>query len=110
MSNIRELTIVFPSYNEARRLPGTIEEVRRFCEEHFGQWEMIVVDDGSADNTEDVVKFHPEVRYIKNEQNCGKGETVKRGMLAARLSNVLFSDVDLSTPIAEAIHARLLRP
>ena len=44
-----------------------------------------------------------DVRYLRNEVNRGKGETVKRGMLEAELDTVLFSDVDLSTPIEEAL-------
>jgi dolichyl-phosphate beta-glucosyltransferase len=101
--HFRQISIVFPSYNEGRRLSGTLDEVIAYCEREFDQWEVIVVDDGSTDNTAEVVKFRDEVRYICNEVNSGKGETVKRGMLAARLDPILFSDVDLSTPIAETI-------
>ncbi len=50
-----------------------------------------------------MVREFEEVRYLRNEVNRGKGETVKRGMLAAELDTVLFSDVDLSTPIEEAL-------
>ena len=97
----RQISIVLPSYNEARRLPGTLDELIAYCAREFDQWELIVVDDGSTDNTAEVVRFRDEVRYIRNEVNVGKGETVKRGVLASRLDPVLFSDVDLSTPIVE---------
>ena len=100
---MRELSIIFPSYNEAARLPGTLAHVLEFCSQELDRFELIVVDDGSADNTEAVVGEFKDVRYLRNEVNRGKGETVKRGMLAAELDTVLFSDVDLSTPIEEAL-------
>ena len=100
---MRELSIVFPSYNEAERLPDTLARVSRFCREKLDRYELIVVDDGSADDTEVVVREFSDVRYLRNEVNRGKGETVKRGMLEAELDTVLFSDVDLSTPIEEAL-------
>ena len=100
---MRELSIVFPAYNEAERLPDTLARVSRFCREKLDRYELIVVDDGSADGTEAVVREFADVRYLRNEVNRGKGETVKRGMLEAELDTVLFSDVDLSTPIEEAL-------
>ena len=100
---MRQLSIVFPSYNEAARLGETLAIVSRFCRSELDRYELIVVDDGSSDDTEAVVRGFEEVRYLRNEVNRGKGETVKRGMLAAELDTVLFSDVDLSTPIEEAL-------
>ena len=84
-------------------MPGTLAQVLEFCSQELDRFELIVVDDGSADNTEAVVGEFKDVRYLRNEVNRGKGETVKRGMLAAELDTVLFSDVDLSTPIEEAL-------
>ena len=100
---MRQLSIVFPSYNEAARLGEALASVSCFCRAELDRYELIVVDDGSADDTEAVVREFEEVRYLRNEVNRGKGETVKRGMLAAELDTVLFSDVDLSTPIEEAL-------
>ena len=99
---MKKLSLIFPAYNEASRLPSTLAEVIAFCREELDEYEIIVVDDGSSDDTEAAVRFHPEVRYLPNGRNLGKGESVKKGMLAATLDVVLFSDVDLSTPIAEA--------
>lgn len=100
---MRELSIVFPSYNEAARLPGTLARVLDFCRAELDRFELIVVDDGSTDDTEAVVGEFKDVRYLRNEVNRGKGETVKRGMLAAELDTILFSDVDLSTPVEESL-------
>ncbi len=100
---MRSVSIVLPSYNEAKRLPATLDEVSTFCEREFDEWEVIVVDDGSTDATADVVRFHEHVKYLRNERNLGKGRSVRNGMLAARNATVLFSDVDLSTPIEESL-------
>jgi len=102
-SRSRQISIVLPCFNEARRLPGTLDEVIEFCRREFEQFEIIVVDDGSSDDTLRAAQFRDEVRTIANGVNRGKGEAVRRGMLAARLDPVLFSDADLSTPIAEAM-------
>src|SRR5207237_6373538 len=68
--------------------------------------EVIVVDDGSKDRTGDVANsFRKEMdrlRVVRNEENCGKGYSVRYGMREARGRIVLFTDADLSAPIEEA--------
>lgn len=64
-------------------------------------YEVLVVDDGSADETSAVARRYPEVRVLRQEPNQGKGAAVRRGMLESRGAWVLFSDADLSTPIDE---------
>jgi len=104
------LSIVVPAYNEARRLartlPGVIEYATRLGESA----EIIVVDDGSTDGTADVAaalaRPGDPVVVIRSSPNRGKGAAVRRGMLAARFDHVLFTDVDLSTPIEDAAKLR----
>lgn len=99
-----KISIVVPAYNEGHRLPSTIETLRSFCERRYEDWEIIVVDDGSTDNTRAVLEsLSPEIRGLHNAVNRGKGFSVKRGMAAAKLDPVLFTDADLSTPIEEVI-------
>ena len=104
------LSVVVPAYNEARRLPGTLARVIEYASRLDESVEIIVVDDGSTDGTGDVAASVEQasglVTVVRSDRNRGKGAAVRRGMLAARLGHVLFTDVDLSTPIEEASKLR----
>jgi glycosyltransferase involved in cell wall biosynthesis len=98
-----DLSIIIPAYNESARIRSTLEEVIAFAERELKEWEIIVVDDGSVDDTQALVRGLSRVKYLRNEKNSGKGWSVRRGIFASRLDPVLFSDADLSTPIVEAL-------
>lgn len=104
MSNPPFLSIVIPAYNEERRLPATIQQVIRYLDGQPWTWEVLIVDDGSTDQTvaqaEALVADQPHARVICNPHR-GKGYTVRTGMLQARGEYVLFSDADLAVPIEE---------
>lgn len=101
------LSIVIPAYNEAVRLATTLRTVVDYLRENWPDGELIVVDDGSSDNTaalarqtfEDAGSLRTSV--ISYKSNLGKGRAVRLGLLAARGDVTLFSDADLSTPITE---------
>lgn len=99
-------SIVIPAYNESARLAGTLEKVLAYVHERGWNAEVIVVNDGSRDNTAEIAgKFavkDPTLRVVENPGNRGKGYSVRNGMLHARGRIVLFSDADLSSPIEEA--------
>lgn len=101
------ITIVIPAYDESERLGGSIQKILRFINTNKVDAELIVVDDGSPDNTSDVAKKafaeFPEIetKVIRYEKNRGKGFAVKTGLQEARGGIALFSDADLSTPIEE---------
>jgi dolichyl-phosphate beta-glucosyltransferase len=100
-----ELSIVIPSFNEELRLPVTLADISAYIRTSKRETEVIVVDDGSTDRTADVANsFRGEIhrlRVVANKKNCGKGYSVRLGMLEARGSIVLFTDADLSAPIGE---------
>ncbi len=98
-----EVSIVIPAYNEGNRIGPSLKRVIEYSDKHFSDYEVIVVDDGSKDNTIDVVTKYrnPHLRLLKNGTNRGKGYSVRRGMLQAKMPYVLFSDSDLATPIEE---------
>jgi dolichyl-phosphate beta-glucosyltransferase len=99
------LSIVIPAYNEARRLPATLERLRQYLDAGAEDYEVIIVDDGSSDDTvataEAAAGEWPRLRTVRLPMNRGKGGAVRAGMLAARGELRLFSDADLSTPIEE---------
>jgi dolichyl-phosphate beta-glucosyltransferase len=97
------LSVVIPAYNEEVRIVPTIGAIAAHISSLGFPWELIVSDDGSRDNTVKVVEDLGLVnlRVIRAPQNEGKGSAVRRGMLAARGSYVLFDDADNSTPIEE---------
>jgi glycosyltransferase involved in cell wall biosynthesis len=101
-----DLSIVIPAFNEESRLPKTLDSVIAYVQSRPYQAEIIVVDDGSSDQTSAVIdsyrQKYPGLRYISNGGNRGKGYSVRHGMLEALGEITLFSDADLSTPIEEA--------
>ena len=100
------LSVVIPAYNEALRIGSTLEKVRQYLETRSYPCELILVDDGSGDETPrllaDFCERYPAARALRNERNRGKGYSVRRGVLEARGEFVLFTDADLSAPIEEA--------
>lgn len=100
------LSIVIPAYNESRRILPTLTRVLAFVEQKGWQAEVLVVNDGSRDDTAQVVgdfaRQHPRVRLVENPGNRGKGYTVRNGVLHASGDVILFTDADLSSPIEEA--------
>jgi dolichyl-phosphate beta-glucosyltransferase len=99
-------SIVIPAYNEAARIPGTLEAVAACVRSRRWSAEIIVVNDGSRDRTAEVVRSfaagHPEVRLLENPGNRGKGYSVRNGLLRSLGEVVMFTDADLSAPIEEA--------
>ena len=97
------ISVVIPAYNEEERLGKTLKRVLSYLEKKKYDYEVIVVDDGSKDNTVGVAKSFAgkKLRLLKNTKNMGKGASVRKGMLAAKKKFALFSDSDLSTPIEE---------
>jgi dolichyl-phosphate beta-glucosyltransferase len=97
------LSVVIPAFNEARRLPRTLDRLRRWLTEAGYGHEIVVVDDGSTDGTAEAASESggEELVLLRHQPNRGKGYAVRRGMLAARGRRRLMTDADLSTPIEE---------
>lgn len=99
-------SIVIPAYNESQRIGATLEKVLGHIAERQWTAEVIVVNDGSRDDTAEIVRRfvrqNPIVRLVENPGNRGKGYSVRHGMMEARGDVVMFSDADLSSPIQEA--------
>lgn len=99
-------SIIVPAYNESRRISETLQNILGHLREQGWNAEIVAVDDGSQDDTSGIIRefaaANPEVRLICNPGNRGKGFSVRNGMMNARGELLLFTDADLSAPIAEA--------
>ena len=102
------LSIIIPAYNEAERLPGYLSEVRDELDRMSIDAEILVVDDGSQDDTavyvKSVARQDPRVYLLAQPCNQGKGNAIQRGMLEARGHQLLFADADGATPFREVRH------
>jgi dolichyl-phosphate beta-glucosyltransferase len=100
------LSVVVPAYNEASRLPPSLEKILAYLRASGRSHEVIVVDDGSRDDTVAAVERlnagGAGIRLVRHQVNLGKGAAVRTGVLASKGEIVLFTDADLSTPISDA--------
>jgi dolichyl-phosphate beta-glucosyltransferase len=98
-------SIVIPAYTESDRIGATIGDIYKFMPQQYPNFEVIVVDDGSRDDTRNVVKElageHPNLLLTPERPNFGKGFSVKQGMLASSGDVRLFMDADGSTHISQ---------
>lgn len=99
-----KLSIIIPFYNEAKRLPKSIGQILEYLENQTHDWELILVDDGSKDNSKEYLSEFlkdTRVKLLQHEKNSGKGSAIRTGVLSSSGDLVLFSDADLSTPFYE---------
>ncbi len=101
-----KLSIVIPAFNECSRIEATLERVMACVDAQGWDAEVLVVDDGSKDETAAIVErwmdLHPRLHLIENPGNRGKGYSVRNGLLQAAGDIVMFTDADLSAPMEEA--------
>lgn len=99
------VSIVIPTYNEGARIRSCLEKVVNYLDARFSRFEIIVVDDGSTDETHQQVaessNKEPRIRCVRFSANHGKGFAVRQGVLAAGGDVIFFTDADLSTPVEE---------
>ncbi|HKJ36345.1 MAG TPA: glycosyltransferase [Solirubrobacterales bacterium] len=109
---MRDLSLVFPAYNEEARLPALLATLAGSAEEDLAGArlrlrEIVIVDDGSSDRTSELVSDaavrDPRIRPLRPySEHCGKGAALKAGIEAATAELTLLADVDLSTPLSDA--------
>lgn len=99
----KQLSVIIPAYNEGKRIGSSLQKAVDYLDNHELSYEILVVDDGSRDDTvQQTLNFkHSDIRAIKQPRNMGKGAAVRRGMLEAEGDIRIFTDADFSTPIYE---------
>lgn len=99
------VSVIIPTYNEGGCIQSNLEKAVNYLSAKFSQFEIIVVDDGSSDETPRQVAQaahqEPRIRFVSFPTNRGKGFVVRQGVLEARGDAIFFTDADLSTPMEE---------
>ena len=96
------VSVVVPAYNEGSRLGPTLERIASYFQSQSLAFEVIVVSDGSTDETASVARAGGDaVKLVELPENRGKGAAVRTGVLESRGQWILFTDADLSTPIEQ---------
>ncbi len=97
------LSVIIPSYKEGKRIGKNLMEIKKYLDTHNFSYEILVVVDGSPDNTAEIARSYKDkicnLIVIDNPENRGKGYVVRQGLLKARGELRLFLDADGSTSI-----------
>ena len=108
MSEIGSITLVFPAWDEEENLPQLLGRALEVLPRFAKEFEIIVVDDGSLDETPRIAARYPGVRLLRHSRNRGYGAALRTGLRAARFDWVFFSDADLQFDLAQL--SELLNP
>ncbi len=99
----KDISVVIPAYNEEKIIEQTVKKIREYLSSKGFSYEIIAVNDGSSDRTEEIlIKLKNEIEELKvinHKENMGKGRSVKDGVLNSLGELILFTDADLSAPI-----------
>ncbi len=104
MENKPYLSVIIPAYKEGERIGRTLLDIEKYLSRRNFEYEVLVVDDGSPDDTAKIVRNYSaqvrNLRLVENKENHGKGFVVRQGLLKAEGEYRLFMDADGSTSIA----------
>ena len=95
------ISIVIPVYNEQNRISKTLTNLTGYLDNQEYIWEIVIVDDGSRDNTVEQIKPYlkdPRIKLI-NLPHSGKGSAIQKGMLSANGEIRLMCDADMAMPV-----------
>lgn len=100
---VKDLSVVIPAYNEEKRLPAYLKKIHQYFKKSKLTFEIIIVDDGSKDNTQNIIKKMnlSEVKILTHKKNRGKGAAVRSGVLNSGGNFILVADADGATAIEE---------
>ena len=97
-SKIKELSVFLPTYNESENLPKVVENVVQSASKYAKDWELIIVNDGSKDNTQEIAESYSKkddrIKVITHKVNLGYGASLKTGLYNSKYSWIAFIDSD----------------
>ncbi len=95
---IQNLSVFFPCYNEAENLPNTVDKAVEVLEKLKLNWEILIINDGSSDNTKevalDLAKKNSRIHVYNHPRNLGYGEALKTGFYNAKFDTIVYNDAD----------------
>jgi len=98
MNQIEEISVFFPAFNEERNIKTTVEKAREVLEKIANTWEIIVINDGSKDNTENAVnelsRSDSRIKIVNHKKNLGYGEALKSGFYSSKYQWIATIDAD----------------
>lgn len=104
---IKSLSVFFPAYNEGFQIEDTVKKAEKILEKISDKWEIIIVNDGSKDNTLEIAKELSDgdkrIRLINHKKNRGYGAALKSGLYSARYPWVVFTDSDGQFDFSEIV-------
>jgi len=95
------VSIIIPAYNEDKGIKQTLDEILSFARRELKNYQIIVVDDCSEDNTNTILKESKEIMLLKNPTNIGYGGSIKAALSRARYNHILIIDADGTYPADE---------
>ena len=101
------LSVIIPSYNEARTLPLILQKIVQTPLTNGYEWELIIVDDGSTDETPAIVREWEQrglnITGLRHEQNCGKGHAIRTGLQHVTGTHTIIQDADMEYDPADIV-------
>lgn len=105
---ISEISVFFPTYNEEGNILRVVENVKSTLEKVASKWEIIIVDDGSFDNTPEIInettKSDSRIRAITHPTNQGYGSSLRSGFYNAKYNWISFIDSDGQFDFSEIVN------
>jgi dolichol-phosphate mannosyltransferase len=103
--NYLEISVVLPAFNEKDNIKIAVGEADKYLKRNFSRYEIIVVDDGGSDGTDEIVKRimkkNSHIRLVKHPVNRGYGAALRSGFLAAKMKKVFYTDSDCQFDISD---------
>ena len=93
------ISIIIPAYNEEQRIVSTLDSIKKYLKRQKYSSEIIVVDDGSVDNTKNILKKIKNIILVSYKKNKGKGYAIKKGVEKAKGKYILYMDADGAIPV-----------